>query len=538
MKLKKLLACSMAVLTALCIVGCRKNPDNVSSSVAEPIVQSSSRSYITLLYSAADTFNPYTVKTDINRQLCKLLYEPLVKTDNEFNPVYSIAKSVTTQGKTCVVALNSVKFSDGTLLTADDVVYSCGLAKASGSQYAAKLYEVASVSAANASTVEFKLTKADPYFENLLDFPIIKANSEKVTDSDSVVQPPIGSGRYKVAEDRLSLQYNPNFYSTAPTISQIRLINAPDIESVSHYVEIGAADMYYSDISDGNILRMSGEKLSVNLNNLIYIGVNQNYGLLAENHIRQALSSGINRSDICRNAYYNNAVATTGFFNPSWSAVKSVQNIQIEANSEITVENLEKIGYNRLNDRGERLNANGQRLVFSLLVNSENRLRVAAAQLIAAQLKDYGISISVVEKPYSAYLEALKKGEFQLFLGEVKLTENMDISSLVSLGGSAAYGLQKQEKKETADKENATSATQSSEKEKAFVSKSQQVVEGFYAGKNTITDIAAVLQTEMPIIPVCYRTGILFCNQNIKNLGTPSASDIFNSIETYDYIGK
>ena len=36
-------------------------------------------------------------------------------------------------------------------------------------------------------------------------------------------------------------------------IREIRLINAPDSEAVGHYVEIGAADMYYSDISDGNI---------------------------------------------------------------------------------------------------------------------------------------------------------------------------------------------------------------------------------------------------------------------------------------------
>ena len=57
-------------------------------------------------------------------------------------------------------------------------------------------------------------------------------------------------------------------------IGEIRLINAPDSEAVGHYVEIGAADMYYSDISDGNILRMSGKKVNINLNHLIYIGVN------------------------------------------------------------------------------------------------------------------------------------------------------------------------------------------------------------------------------------------------------------------------
>ena len=61
------------------------------------------------------------------------------------------------------------------------------------------------------------------------------------------------------------------------------------------------------------------------------------------------------------------------------------------------------------------------------------------------------------------------------------------------------------------------------------------VVNGFYKGENTIADIATVLQTEMPAIPVCYRTGVLFSNENIENVNNASASDIYFSIESYIY---
>lgn len=519
MNFKKFLSFCLAVLLIFCFAGCGKDENKATDKDTENAASASQKDYITLLYSAADTFNPYTAKTDVNRQLCKLLYEPLVKLDNEFKPVYSIAQSVVTEGKKCTAIIKNIKFSDGSAVTAGDVVYSANLAKNSASIYASKLYEMVSVVAENANTVVFTLSKQDPYFVNLLDFPIIKQGSENITDSDSVLQPPISCGRYKVSEDKESLVLNELYFGNKGSIKSVRLINAPDMESVAHYVEVGAADIYYSNISDGQIIRMSGKKKDINLNNLVYIGINQNYGALAENALRQAISSGINRKKICQNAYYNNALASNGFFNPVWQEVKALQNIQIEANTQITVENLEKIGYNKLNSNEIRVNQSGNALNFSLLVNSEDRMRTAAAHLIASQLLEYGIRITVLERPYESYIQSLQSGDFQLYLGEIKLTDNMDFSPLVTVGGSAAFGL--------------SASKPETETPESFNLTSGDIVVGFYEGKNTINDIAVSLQTEMPVIPVCYRTGALFCNDNIENINSASLSDIYFSIDSY-----
>ncbi len=536
MNIKVFFAILLAVLLVFCFVGCKGNP-NMSSSEPEHFIESAenTKDYLTLLYSMSDSFNPYAVKTSINRQLCQLIYEPLVKLDNNFKPVMSIANDVKTEGKTCTVKINPYKFSDGSTVTADDVVYSYKLAKASPTSYAAKLYLVESASAVDSQTISFKLAKADPYFINLLTFPILKSGSEKIADSDSVLQPPIGCGRYKVNTERTGLVINENFYGEKSSIKEIRLINAPDTESVTHYAQVGAADIYYNEISDGTILRMSGKKLEINSNSLVYIGINQNYGALTQNELRQALSSGIDRSRVCQNIYYNNAVASTGFFHPTWEEVKSVQNIQIEANSQITIENLEKIGYNSLDNKGIRKNSAGIPLKLTMLVNSENRTRVAAAQLISSQLQSLGISVTVIEKSYEKYMECLKNGDFQLYLGEIRLTDNMDISSMVTEGGSAAFGLLKTEDKkdEATDNKNTDIGTQPTEEEKGKTS--GEVVNGFYEGQNTISDVAAVLQNEMPFIPVCYRTGVLFYNDNIEKVNHASESDIYFSIESYIY---
>ena len=538
--IKKITALIIAGMLLL-LSGCRSNTDSTSSSLPNDgtSVSASKRDYLTLLYSASDTFDPYTAATESNRQLCKLIYEPLVKLDNEFNVNYGLAEKVELKDKVCTVTLKDLSFSDGSPLTAEDVVYSFNLEKKSSTEYAYKLYCAESAAVIGARTVNFKLTKADPYFTNLLDFPILKKGSEKATTSDSVALPPIGCGRYKIDDSLTKLVLNEKSLSnpSAYSIKEIRLINAPDSESLSHYVEIGAADMYYSDISDGNILRMSGKKVNININHIVYIGVNQSYGDLAQNELRQAISAGIDRTSVCRDGYYNNAVAAAGFFNPLWKPVKSVQNIETAANQEITIENLEEIGYNSVDGNGIRKKSGGTRLQFDMLVNKENRTRVATARLAAQQLAACGFKINVIEKSYADYTAALSSGNFQLYFGEVALTPNMDLSSLVTEGGSAAYGVKKpqvSDSQASSDPENVSEAESAVPTEFASAT-TAELIDGLYNGKNTVADIASVLQTEMPIIPVCYRTGVLFYNENIENVNNSSASDIYFSIESYKF---
>ncbi len=516
--MKKIISVFMVLVLCFMMCACAQKQGGETPQKGESTVVKQKKS-ITLLYSTSDSFNPYESITDQNRRIAKLIFEPLVKIDNNFNAVLCLAKEVKIEGTVCTVTLRSAQFSDGSTLTADDVVYSFKAARASKSLYASRLYEVKNAQAVDSNTVAFNLTKADPYFENMLDFPIFKSGSDKLVDEDSVKLVPIGCGRYIFNSDKTELVQNTKYYGKLGDIVKIRLINAPDSESVAHYVEIGAADIYFNDVSNGEIFRMSGQKFDINLNNLVYIGVNHSVGDLGSSLLRQAISSALNREAVCSNAYYNNAVPAKGFYNPAWEPVKSVQNIQTLPNLQITVENLEEIGYNNLDSEGIRYNG-GRSLRFSLLVNKENRSRVAAADLIASTLKEYGIKLTVVKVSFAEYQRRLKNSEFQLYLGEVNFTENMDISSLVVPGGSVAFGVNK------------STAPQVDEGEAAPLT-AAEIVNAFYNGQAEITDVVSALQTEMPVIPVCYRTGVLLCKNGIKNVGGASQNDIFLKIDSY-----
>ena len=478
-----------------------------------------------MLYSYTDSLNPYTAKTNSNREISALLYDSLVKTDNNFEPIFVLAQSVETTEKVCTVILKNATFTDGSTVTAEDVVYSYNTAK-STARYSPQFYEVVSVATRDAKTVVFTLSQNDPYFVNLLTFPILKSGTSGAHDSDGKEIAPIGCGRYKIADDGTRLERNENYYGKKGAIKVVKLINSPDSASTSHYVEVGATDMYYT--ANGDIVRMSGKKTEVNLNRMVYIGVNDSYGSLATREMRYAISSALNRAEICQTAYYNNAQSATGFLNPKFAPAKSLQTIEDKPNSKITVENLSKIGYNNMNSNGYYANTSGNNPVFTLLVNSENSSRVAAANMIAAQCKAAGIQINVVQCTYAQYVERLSSGSFQLYLGEIQLLDNMDMTQLVIPGGTAAYGVSDK----TAPQSEGAEAAEPVEPQ---TSPCKSILDSYHTSQCGIGDVAATLLAEMPQIPVCYLEGVLFYNSDIKGGVEASSSDIYLNLENYEF---
>lgn len=533
--MKKIIAVLICFCLTIFICGCSQNANDTSSDDNElsQTVEKTNGKTISLLCSYTDSFNPYTAKTTANREISSLLYDSLVKTDNNFEPINVLASSIQIVDKICTVKLKEATFTDGSAVTSDDVVYSYNIAKASA-RYTHNFYEVLSVSATDLKTIVFTLSQNDPYFMNLLSFPIIKSGTSGVTDADGKEIAPVGCGRYFLAEDGTSFKLNEKYYGKKGNIETIKLINSPDKASTSHYVEVGATAVYYTQ--GDQIVRMSGKKTEVNLNRLIYIGVNSKYGSLATKEMRYAISSAIDREDVCRTAYYNNAVCATGFFNPSFKPAKALQTIESNPSLKITVENLSKIGYNNMNSNGFYANSAGNNPVFTLLVNSENSSRVAAANMIAQQCKTAGIQINVVQCTYEQYVERLTNGNFQLYLGEIQVRDNMDFAPFVTSGGIASFGVSAKAPNESA----ADSATNSDgnkepENNQIVTNYCDMIIESYHNGSCSIADVATTLLTEMPQIPICYLNGVLFYDSAIKGGVSASGSDIYLSFEDYEF---
>ena len=523
MRLRAVLALFLVLLLTLC--GCGKAAPS-SSTLDDGNIEASGGYNMQLIFDQTDTFNPFTAESKQNKELCLLLYDPLLTIDNTFSPVYKIADSVTVNGKYCTVKLKSVKFSDGSAVTSSDVIYSMNLALESNN-YKHLLTNVQSKSAPDGFTVNITMHRADPYFANLLTFPIIKANTDNIKSGDNIILPPVGSGRYVLDEKNSLLEANP-LYGEKMSIKKIGLINAPDAESAEHYVSTGAISVCYDDYSDSSIPRMSGIKDTVPLNNLVYLGVNMKNTFLKDKHLRYAISSALDRTKAVNDVFYGNATAANGPFNPLWEAAAGFQTLEIESNKKIAIENLEKIGYNNLDNEGYRLTSSGKRVSLSLLVNSDNATRVLLANLIIKQLSAVGIEVKIKSVPYNEYLALLKSGSFELYLAEVNLLNNMELSQLVVPGGSMAFGINHTPEAPAEGEAPAPSTD-------GINLTAANAVKGFYDGKYTLGDVATAFISEMPIIPVCYRSGVIMFTHRLTTLPKSSAADIFLGINNYSF---
>lgn len=526
--LKKIIALLLAVIL-LTFAGCGdKLPDSSSQDSSTPSGTEETKGSLQLLYCENDTMNPYKTISKLNAELASLLFDPLVKVTDTFESVNVLAERIETVDNICTVTLKDSVFSDNTAVTAEDVVYSCNLAK-NCERFSYLFYEVTDIAAADAKTVIFTLNVKDPYFQRLLTFPILKTGSDQLKNEDNVELTPIGCGRFVFDDTSSRLIPNANYSPKITNLEEIRLVNAPDDESMRHHVEVGVTDIYYAETPEDTIIRMSGKKKTVNLNNLVYLGINHNYAPLKNAELRYAISSAISRDEIRSSAFYSNAVAATGFFHPDWREVSDYQTIESKANLKISVEYLSKIGYNRLNEDGYYENSHGNILELTLLVNGDSATKSAAAQLISAQLKAAGIKVTVNSVGKDAYFAALSSGSFQLYLGEVKLLPNMDIRSLVMPYGAAAYGMVDKVAKETHEQIETQEDTEKHDDETSYI----QVVENFYVGSNTAVDVASSLLANMPVIPILYRDSIVFYSNDIEDIGAVSGGDIFLSIDKY-----
>ncbi|MFA9380317.1 MAG: ABC transporter substrate-binding protein, partial [Acetanaerobacterium sp.] len=141
-------------------------------------------------YDKDDSLNPYQATSALNLALHSLVYDSLVKLDNDFTPVMSLASDIDIDGTRCTVTIkNGIHFSDGTPLTAMDVRYSIDCIRLSSSVYANRLSNIAGYSVQDEHTLVITLSSPDSLFVNLLDFPVIQSGTYS---SDR----PVGNGRY------------------------------------------------------------------------------------------------------------------------------------------------------------------------------------------------------------------------------------------------------------------------------------------------------------------------------------------------------
>ena len=118
--------CVFAVIAAL-FTGCKSEVPEQHELVLQTTAQvTEDTDNFKISYSQSDSLNPFEATTLNNQTADDLVYEPLFRTDESFEAVPEIASSYTYEDAhtLSVTIVSGLKFSDGTPLTAKNVVSS------------------------------------------------------------------------------------------------------------------------------------------------------------------------------------------------------------------------------------------------------------------------------------------------------------------------------------------------------------------------------------------------------------------------------
>lgn len=383
-----------------------------------------------LAYVPVYGFNPYSCTCITNRPIFSLVYEPLFILGSGFQPepVLCDRFAVSESGKTYVIILcEGVTFSDGTPLTAKDAAVSLEAARKSD-YYGSRFSKVASFTARDDRTLEIELNRAYENLPLLLDVPIVKAGTET---SDR----PLGTGPYAFSEedgDGLCLRRNQSWWqdNRAPVeYNTILLAACKDPTEVRDSFEFGSTSLVCADLNAPNAVgyRCDYELWDEPTTTMQYLGFNLTNGIFYKRGLRSAVTHIIDRETLIASVY-------KGFAEAAYLPCAPASPLY-------DAELAEKYSYDEDAFAEALYDASvSPDYVGTLLVCSSDPSRVELASRIAEALTQAGLKMELKSVDYETYRYRLSAGQFDMFVGEARLSGNFDLTEFFRAYGSLSYG--------------------------------------------------------------------------------------------------
>lgn len=429
-----LLLCAALMLCLLC--GCREEKpvyvptgdglagDTPGNSAVTP--PSDDTREMALLYDAKAGMNPYECMSYTNRVLFSLMYQGLFTLDRSYqvSPMLCESYLVSADMKAYTFYISQALFSDGTAVTADDVVASLNAARESA-WYGGRLQYVTSVSAyGDAVMVELDTAMED--LPILLDIPIVKASQVKA-------DAPAGTGPYRL--DGTQLKRVAGWWCSADlTVSSdsIALLEAGSAAENRDRFEIDGVSLVCTDPGNVNFVDYHSDYELWEVENglFLYLACNSESEVFSNDAVRAALTHAIDRDKLVDD-YYNNFAR---------SAQLPCSPLSPYYESSLAV----NYGYDpdRLKMVLEQEDLVGSEI--TLLLNGDDTTRVRVGNAIAEMLEQAGLVVTIQESTTADFVSDLEDYEdedaYDLYLAQTRLSANMDLSAFFGVDTSLNYG--------------------------------------------------------------------------------------------------
>lgn len=344
-----------------------------------------------------DSLDPHKAVAAGTKEVLFNIYEGLVKPDKDGNLVEAVASSysVFDDAKVYTFTLrDGVKFHNGNAVTAEDVKYSIDrCADTSNGEPLVSAYSIIeSVNILDEKTVEIRLTESNTEFLAYMTTAIIPKDYDKL-DTE-----PVGTGPFKYVsrspQENVILEKNEDYWGEKAHLDKVEFKIVADADMLVTNLKGGSIDMAMrltssqaAELTDGFHI----EEGTMNLVQALYL--NNDVEPLNNEKVRQALCYAVNPDEIM------DMMADGKGVRIGTSMYPGLKKYYDEEYADYYTQDFEKAK--------ELLKEAGYPDGFDLeiTVSSADQPHVDTAQVIAEELKNIGVNVTIKPIEWEAWLE-------------------------------------------------------------------------------------------------------------------------------------
>jgi peptide/nickel transport system substrate-binding protein len=466
---------------------------------------------------AGSKLNPFLCEERDLVSINSLVYESLFEMDGNMQPQPLLAETWQKDGKTWTINVRSgVTFHNGVELVAQDVVSSFEYFAAAGSKnpYSGRLGLIASIQAVDTFTLEVKAKYPGMITLYGLTFPIVQRD----TASSNM---PMGTGPYWYVGYQdgvyIRLEANPLWWKRQPETGSVVFRHYWDVGQLLDALQSGEVDMFQTRSTSAALTKKLSYTTSLDYTTATYEMLLPNFsGIMGDANLRKAVMYAIDYNTLITNVYLDMAQQSevpippaTWLYEPRsavyyYSPERALQYLYDSGWSDLTGDAmLNKVENNML------------RYVDVNIItydDATSNVRANAAAQIAENLRSVGINATVQVLSRGKLQEKINEGDYDLALVAVNLSEVPDLSPMFADNGDVNLNNYHTDELDALMVDALSAADET-------------------AMKNAYSALQTYIVENLPVMGVCFRTGMILSNRPLAGLTAPRETDVYNGME-------
>lgn len=504
----------MIIAIMLNCAGCGKNNSKNKNKDAGNYGEN-----ISIFSYKPDTFCPIASNNEANLRMLGIIYDGLISLGDNYVAQPAIAENWEKSADGLVWTINLRKnatWHDGSDCLAKDVIYTVNqIKKIENSPYIYNVSNIAEITETGNRRVKITLQKPSVNFINLLYFPIIKSGPDEI---DTANFKPNGTGAYRF-EDRNEgniyyLVRNNRWWGGKTKVETIEVRMLPGGDTALYAFGSGTIDMTPADNMDWGkfVDPVTAEYTDIATPIYNFLGINHKNSQLAMSEVRRAISMVIDRAELIDEARMGYGISANSPVRPEWFVCAN-QKFDYKPNANGAKKIMEENGWEFKNNIYRKVKDGVEyKTSFSILINEDNTIRENLARIISKNLEEFGIKTNVIRVSYDEYTKRISEGDYDMFIGSMVLSPELDFSSLLGEGNMFFFA----------------------DEEMQFVMAEMQKKGSDSEIKGTYAEFINLFEQINPVVGLFFENSVMIYSKQIEGDVVPSYFDVYRGIDSLE----